>query len=144
MTRLCLVVRLSRIMSHAHNVVRFPLFERVSRLDVRITDHGHMVGVRLVCLLVPGPAHSMLHTHRLRVARASPTRTKHPVRSDKHLFSWHRGHPSRTWDVPHLPWTCSCHLSSREAWVFSLTSMPITFIVRLLFVFSRLRGWVRL
>ena len=141
MTRLCLVVRLSRVMSHAHNVVRFPFFERVSRLDVRITDHGHVVGVRLVCLLVPGLAHSMLHTHRLRVARASPTRTKHPVRSDKHLFPWHRGHPSRTWDVPHLPWTCSCHLSSREAWVFSLTSMPITFTVRLLsssLVFSRL------
>ena len=147
MTRLCLVVRLSRVMSHAHNVVRFPFFERVSRLDVRITDHGHVVGVRLVCLLVPGLAHSMLHTHRLRVARASPTRTKHPVRSDKHLFPWHRGHPSRTWDVPHLPWTCSCHLSSREAWVFSLTSMPITFTVRLLsssLVFSRLlsSSWV--
>ena len=77
-----------------------------------------------------------LHTRHLRVASVNPTRTKHPVRSDKHLFSWHRGHPSRTRDVSHLSRMCSRRFSSCGAWVVRPS--------RSLFVFFRLRGWVRL
>ena len=130
--------------------VRFPLFESVSRLDVRITDHGHVVGVCLVCasprswpslflavcILPRVPSHTSFPC-----CSCQPRKDKTPSQIGQTSLSWHRGHPSRMRDVPHLSWMCSRRLSSHGAWVFSLTSVPITSTVRLLsssLVFSRL------
>lgn len=83
------------------------------------------------CVLSFLAPHIPCFTHIVFVLLA-PTPQEQNTQSDRTSISFHvhRGHPSRTRDVSHLPWMCSCHLSSREAWVFSLTSMPVTFTVR--------------
>ena len=91
MTRLCLVVRLSRVMSHAHNVVRFPLFESVSRLGVGFTDHGHVVLSTSRCLFSFLASHIPCFTHIVFVLLAPPHKNKTPSQigqTSLSLASW--------------------------------------------------------
>jgi len=130
--------RRSPFMGHVSRsqCVRFPLFESVSRLDVRITDHGHVVGLRLVCLssFLARAFLRTLHTRHLRVARTTPQGQN--TQSDRTNISFHdhRGHPSRTRDVSHLSWMCSRRFVSHhvEHGCSPVTSVPITSTVRLL------------